>query len=179
MTTALRSIQLLMCGRGARRRDAGLRAGDEERADGQSRREASACRGAAAGQEGRPARAAAELRVRAAGRRDPFISLVNRGKDQSAQNGAATAKRAEGVPGMLTGELTVRGIMQTRGAWVAMVSGPDGKVYTVRAGDKLADGVIRQVTATSVVILQEVNDPLSLEKQREVRKFLRGGDEVK
>jgi Tfp pilus assembly protein PilP len=113
------------------------------------------------------------------GRRDPFISLVDRGKDQSTQNGAATAKRAEGVPGMLTGELTVRGIMQTRGAWVAMVAGPDGKVYTVCAGDKLADGVIRQVNATSVVILQEVNDPLSLEKQREVRKFLRGGDEVK
>ena len=113
------------------------------------------------------------------GRRDPFISLVNRGKDQSTQNGAATAKRAEGVPGMLTGELTVRGIMQTRGTWVAMISGPDGKVYTVRAGDKLADGVIRQVNATSVVILQEVNDPLSLDKQREVRKFLRGGDEVK
>ena len=113
------------------------------------------------------------------GRRDPFISLVNRGNDESTQNGAATAKRAEGVPGMLTGELTVRGIMQARGAWVAMVSGPDGKVYTVRAGDKLADGVIRQVNAASVVILQEVNDPLSLEKQREVRKFLRGGDEVK
>jgi len=117
----------------------------------------------------------------AQGRRDPFISLVDRGKDQSTQNsGAATAKRAEGVPGMMTGELTVRGIMQTRGAWVAMVSGPDNKVYTVRAGDKLADGVIRQVNATSVVILQEVNDPLSLEKQREVRKFLRGGgNEVK
>jgi len=115
----------------------------------------------------------------AQGRRDPFISLVNRGKDQSTQNGAATAKRAEGVPGMLTSELTVRGIMQTRGTWVAMISGPDNKVYTVRAGDKLADGVIRQVNATSVVILQEVNDPLSLEKQREVRKFLRGGDEVK
>jgi Tfp pilus assembly protein PilP len=113
------------------------------------------------------------------GRRDPFISLVNKGKDQSSQNGAATAKRAEGVPGMLTGELTVRGIMQTRGAWVAMVAGPDGKVYTVREGDKLADGVVRQVNAASVVILQEVNDPLSLEKQREVRKFLRGGDEVK
>ncbi len=112
------------------------------------------------------------------GRRDPFISLVNRGKDTSPARDASV-KRAEGVPGMLTGEITVRGIMQARGAFVAMVSGPDGKVYTVRAGDKLADGVIRQVTATSVVILQEVNDPLSLEKQREVRKFLRGGDEVK
>jgi Tfp pilus assembly protein PilP len=115
----------------------------------------------------------------AQGRRDPFLSLLNRGRETGADAGAATAKRAEGVPGMLTAELTVRGIMQTRGTWVAMVAGPDKKVYTVRAGDKLADGVIRQVTATSVVILQEVNDPLSLEKQREVRKFLRGGDEVK
>ena len=115
----------------------------------------------------------------AQGRRDPFISLVNRGKDQRAQNGAATAERAEGIPGMLTAELTVRGIMQTRGAWVAMVSGPDGRVYIVHAGDKLADGVVRQVTAASVVILQEVHDCLSLERQREVRKFLRGGDEVK
>ncbi len=73
----------------------------------------------------------------------------------------------------------MRGILQTRGAWVAMVSGPDGKVYTVRAGDRLADGVIRSVNATTVVVLQEVNDPLSLEKQREVRKFLRGGGDVK
>jgi hypothetical protein len=35
------------------------------------------------------------------------------------------------------------------------------------------------VNATTVVVLQEVNDPLSLAKQREVRKFLRGGEEVK
>ena len=112
------------------------------------------------------------------GRRDPFVSLVNRG-DAGQETGAVTAKRADGVPGMLTSELAVRGIVQTRGAWVAMVAGPDGKVYTVRAGDRLADGIIRMINATTVVILQEVNDPLSLEKQREVRKFLRGGEEVK
>ena len=114
------------------------------------------------------------------GRRDPFLSLVARGDDGTGDSGEATKQRAEGVPGMLAGELFVRGIVQTRGSWVAMVSGADKKVYTVRSGDKLADGVIRQITANSVVILQEVNDPLSVEKQREVRKFLRGGgDEVK
>jgi len=105
----------------------------------------------------------------AEGRRDPFVSLENRGN--------SSAKRAEGVPGMLTSELAIRGIVQTRGQWVAMVSGPDNKVFTVRAGDKLADGVIRSVSANVVVVLQEVNDPLSLEKQREVRKFLRGGED--
>ena len=114
------------------------------------------------------------------GRRDPFVSLVNRGSESGATSpDGVPVKRAEGVPGMLTGELKVRGIVQTRGVWVAMVSGADNKVHTVRAGDKVADGVIRTITATTVVILQEVNDPLSLQKQREVRKFLRGGEEVK
>jgi Tfp pilus assembly protein PilP len=112
------------------------------------------------------------------GRRDPFLSLVNRGADPRS-TGMPPVKRAEGVPGLLTSEITVRGIVQTRGEYVAMVAGVDGKVFSVRAGDKLADGVVRQVTAQAVVILQEVNDPLSLDKQREVRKLLRGGEEVK
>lgn len=114
----------------------------------------------------------------AEGRRDPFLDLVNRGTD-AVRGGNASAKRPDGVPGLETNAIVVRGIMQSRGAWLAMVSGPDGKVFTVRAGDKLFDGVIRTITAQAVVILQEVNDPLSLEKQREVRKFLRGGEEVK
>ena len=112
------------------------------------------------------------------GRRDPFVSLINRGADPRS-NAGQQVKRAEGVPGLLTSEITVRGIVQTRGQYVAMVAGVDGKVFSIRAGDKLADGVVRQVTADAVVILQEVNDPLSLDKQREVRKLLRGGEEVK
>jgi Tfp pilus assembly protein PilP len=112
------------------------------------------------------------------GRRDPFLSLMNRGSDPRG-TGNQPVKRAEGVPGLMTTEVTVRGIVHTRGQFVAMVAGADGKVYSIRAGDKLADGVVRQVTAQAVVILQEVNDPLSLEKQREVRKLLRGGEEVK
>ena len=112
------------------------------------------------------------------GRRDPFVSLVKRGADPST-TGNLPVKRAEGVPGIMVSEMTVRGIVQTRGVWVAMVGGVDGKVYSVRAGDKLADGVVREVTAQAVVILQEVTDPLSLAKQREVRKLLRGGEEVK
>lgn len=114
----------------------------------------------------------------AEGRRDPFVSLINRGTD-TRTGGAQAARRAEGVAGMQTAEITVRGIMQSKGTWIAMVAGPDGKVYTVRAGDRLADGIIRTITAQAVFILQEVNDPLSLEKQREVRKLLRGGEEVK
>jgi Tfp pilus assembly protein PilP len=106
-------------------------------------------------------------------RRDPFVALLgSTGKKGSAQ----TVVRAEGLAGVVTDELSVRGILQSQGRWIAMVAGPAGKVYTVRPGDRLADGTIRGITPQFVVILQQVDDPLSLEKQREVRKFLRGGE---
>lgn len=107
------------------------------------------------------------------GRRDPFVALLgNTGKKAAA----AAPVRAEGVAGLGTDELTVKGILLSEGRWVAMVAGPSGKVFTVHPGDRIADGTIRGITPQFVVILQQVNDPLSLEKQREVRKFLRGGD---
>ena len=44
---------------------------------------------------------------------------------------------------MTVGEISVRGIMQSRGALVAMVQGPDNKTYIVHQGDKLLDGTIK------------------------------------
>jgi len=82
--------------------------------------------------------------------------------------------RPEGVPGILVEEVVVRGILQTKAGWIAMIGLPSGRTYTVRPGDRLMDGTVRAITAQAIVIMQEVNDPLSLEKQREVRKFLRG-----
>lgn len=110
----------------------------------------------------------------AEGRRDPFVSLLNRGTE-----GRQAGKRAEGLAGLLVGEITLKGIMQSRGEYVALVQGPDNKTYPARPNDRLFDGRIKGITADAVVILQEVNDPLSLTKQREVKKSLRGLDEVK
>jgi Tfp pilus assembly protein PilP len=108
------------------------------------------------------------------GRRDPFVALL--GSTGKKANTPQVLARAEGVAGIGTDELSVKGILQSQGNWVAMVAGPSGKVYTVRTGDRLADGTIRGISPQFVLIVQQVNDPLSLEKQREVRKFLRGGD---
>ena len=91
----------------------------------------------------------------------------------------AAMVRAEGAAGIGTDELSVKGILQSQGTWIAMVAGPSGRVYTVHQGDRIADGTIRGITPQFVLIVQQVNDPLSLEKQREVRKLLRGGEEVK
>jgi Tfp pilus assembly protein PilP len=105
-------------------------------------------------------------------RRDPFVSLVSRGSD--ARPTAARGPRPEGLPGVLVEEVSVRGILRTKNGWIAMIGLPSGRTHTVRPGDRLMDGAVRSITAQAVVLTQEVNDPLSLEKQREVRKFLRG-----
>ncbi|HUE89580.1 MAG TPA: hypothetical protein VMO26_26175 [Vicinamibacterales bacterium] len=104
-------------------------------------------------------------------RRDPFVSLANRGTDAGA---ATRGSRPEGLAGILVDEVVVRGILQTKGGWVAMIGLPSGRSFTVRPADRLMDGTVRAITAQAVVFMQEVNNPLSLEKQREVRKFLRG-----
>jgi Tfp pilus assembly protein PilP len=108
------------------------------------------------------------------GRRDPFVALL--GSTGKKSTSPSMPVRVEGVAGIITEELSVKGILQSQGNWVAMVSGPSGKVYTVHTGDKLADGTIRGISPQYLLIVQQVNEPLSLEKQREVRKFLRGGD---
>jgi Tfp pilus assembly protein PilP len=107
------------------------------------------------------------------GRRDPFVSLVNRGTD-SGRASQAPRVRPEGLRGILVDEVMVRGIVQSRGGLVAMIGSPSGRTYTIRPGDRLMDGTVRTITQQMVVLMQDVNDPLSLEKQREVRKYLRG-----
>ena len=107
------------------------------------------------------------------GRRDPFVSLVRRGTTTTRGGVGAAAARPAGLAGLETAEVTLRGIIRSREGFVAMLQGADQKTYIVRAGDKLFDGTVRTISQNDMVILQQVNDPLSLEKQREVRKVLR------
>ena len=76
----------------------------------------------------------------------------------------AAAKRAPAWPGSGLRRVSLRGTITSQGAFVAILQGADSKTYIVRAGDRLVDGTIRTITADAMVILQQVNDPLSLEK---------------
>ena len=110
------------------------------------------------------------------GRRDPFVSLLRRGVDASR---SATSIRPAGLAGLEAAEVTLKGTVQGRDGYVAMLQGSDGRTYIVRVGDRLFDGAIRSITQNALVIVQPVNDPLSLEKQRDVRKTIRQNDEAK
>ena len=143
------------------------------------------CGGAAAAQPAQPAtpRGRAQRRCAApaepytydpAGRRDPFVSLMARGIEPAhGQEG----DRA--WPGSQPAMWWCAACCRAAGRYVALVSGPDGKTYPAHANDRLLDGIIRSVTPQGIVIMQEVNDPLSLVKQREVRKGLRTAEDGK
>jgi type IV pilus assembly protein PilO len=108
-----------------------------------------------------------------AARRDPFVSLLSRGMEPAA------GKKLTKLAGLTTSQAMLRGVIQSRNSYVALLSGPDGKTFSARVNDRLLDGVIRSVTLQGIVIVQEVNDPLSLVKQREVRKGLRTAEDGK
>jgi Tfp pilus assembly protein PilP len=108
------------------------------------------------------------------GRRDPFLNLLGTGPEPRL-----VGRRSDGLAGLALGEITVRGIMQSRDALVAMVAGPDNKTYIVHQGDRLLDGQIKTITHDGLVVLQRVTDPLSTIKQREVQKMLRSLEDAR
>ena len=105
------------------------------------------------------------------GRRDPFESLLGRGNDP-----LAGGVRPPGVAGMLIADVTVKGILRDRSGFVAMIQAGDSKTYIVRTGDRLFDGSVKSILQDRVVFSQDVNDPLSLVKQREIQKPVRTED---
>ena len=104
--------------------------------------------------------------------------MLRRGGDVQ-RGGTAAGAHPTGLAGLETGEVTLKGTLASQGSYVAIVQGSDNKTYIVKAGDKLLDGTIRAITQDSMVVTQQVTDPLSLEKTREVRKVLRQTDEGK
>jgi type IV pilus assembly protein PilP len=132
---------------------------------------ASAPAGAPVQQTSKPAEAGAPFTFNPEGRRDPFVSLIGRGNDPKT-----AGVRPPGVPGLLINEVSVKGIVRNSAGFVALIQGPDNKTYVVKAGDRLMDGSVKSIVADAVVFSQDVNDPLSLVKQKEIRKALRSAE---
>jgi Tfp pilus assembly protein PilP len=117
------------------------------------------------------------------GRRDPFVSLQRR---LEPEKGPGT--RPRGMEGFLIQEVALKGIVKTSGGglgiaknpgYIAIFQGPTGSSYFVTTGQRLYDGVITAVDATSVTFRQDVTDPLSPVKSRDVRKSLYASEEAR
>ena len=108
------------------------------------------------------------------GRRDPFLNLLGTGDEPRH-----AARRGDGLAALALADISVRGIMQSRDALVAMVAGPDNKTFIVHQGDRLLDCTIKSINPDGLVVLQRVTDPLAVVKQREVHKLLRSLEDAK
>ncbi len=108
-----------------------------------------------------------------AGRRDPFVSLAKpvRTDDASAR------PRRPGIEGFLLQEVSLKGIVKNIDGWIAVLEGPDRKGYFVRNGQHMHDGVITSIDAAGLTFRQEITDPLSPAKSRDVRRLLNSGQE--
>jgi hypothetical protein len=103
------------------------------------------------------------------GRRDPFVSLLRRAADAQL---TPVGARPGGLAGLAIGEVALKG-------YLGILLGVDKKSYIVRPGDRLLDGTVRTIAADSMVIVQQLNDPMASPKQRDVRKTLRQLEEAK
>lgn len=103
-----------------------------------------------------------------AGRRDPFESLID-----ARERGPERGPRPEGVEGLLVGEIDLTGIFILPDGPVAQVQATDqDKSFLLRAGDRLFDGTVVNISRDEVVFRQQVDDPAALKPFREVVKKL-------
>lgn len=101
------------------------------------------------------------------GRRDPFRSLIG-----PSSNRRVGGPKPEGIPGFLVDEIDLTGVVRTKQGLVAMITGPDNKGYLLHVSEKVFDGEVVRISNTGIVFRQEVNDPTSIERFKEVVKEL-------
>lgn len=108
------------------------------------------------------------------GRRDPFVSLV-----KPVSTGKNNGPRPTGPEGFLIQEVALKGVVKTPDGYTAMILGTDNKSYFVKTGQRFYDGAITAMDGSSVTFRQEVADPLSPVRTREVKKSLYSSEEAR
>jgi Tfp pilus assembly protein PilP len=111
----------------------------------------------------------------AGGRRDPFVSLIK----GLVGEGGSSRKGKSGMEAFLIQEVALKGIVKTPQGFVAMILGTDGKSYFPRVGQRLFDGQIIAIDQTTVTFRQEITDPLSPVRTRDVKKSLYPSEEMR
>jgi Tfp pilus assembly protein PilP len=104
------------------------------------------------------------------GRRDPFVSLMTPKKSVAAQN--ASRPRA-GLSSLSLADVSVKGIVRSGAAVLAVLEGPDGKSFVAHSKDKLQDAMVKSIDAEGVVFVEQQVDAGGAVRSRDIRKPLR------
>lgn len=103
------------------------------------------------------------------GRRDPFEALVRRGGGPG--QGAPRVLPA-GVAGVEVSTMRLDGVVKAPSGMVAVISTPQGRVYFVREGQRLYDGVVERITLDGIVLRERGQDAFGKPVERLVTKRL-------
>ena len=98
-------------------------------------------------------------------RRDPFESLVNRQKEQSAGKNLPPGKA-----GLQVSTLRLDGIVRSSAGMIAVVSNPQSRTYFLREGDQLYDGRVDKIAMDGVSFHELGKDAFGKPVERQVQK---------
>ena len=111
------------------------------------------------------AKAAPEMAKHAAGRRDPFVSVIVR----ASPNGPGASACDSGKRCLVIGQTSVKGVVKAANGMIAVVEGR-GKTYFLRENDPVFDGFVLKITDDSVVFRENGMDNLGNQTTHEVVK---------
>jgi hypothetical protein len=101
-------------------------------------------------------------------RRDPFSPLLAK----EATGNGTPLNLPPGKPGLMVGSLHIDGIVNGPNGMIAIVSNPQQRVYFLREGDHLYDGLVEHITMDGISFHQTGKDPFGNAVEREVAKRL-------
>jgi hypothetical protein len=111
----------------------------------------------------------------AAGRRDPFMSLITTRRTASGAGGGL-APRPQGLPALSLVDVRIAGILRMGDRFVAILEGPDKQSFNARPKDRLLDAVVKSIDATGVVFVEQSD---GMGPGREIRKPLRRAEDIR
>jgi len=97
-----------------------------------------------------------------AGRRDPFRDLLA-GRE-------IKAKTVRGPLDMSIDDIILIGIVKAKGRFTAIINGPQGFPYSVKVGDRFADGFVLSISANKVVFRKLKERGIPLMRPKDITK---------
>ncbi len=108
--------------------------------------------------------AAGAAKTAEAGKRDPFLPLVNEGKPGGG------VPLPPGKAGLVVATVRIDGTVRAPEGMLAVVSNPDQRVYFLREGDRLYDGDVEKIGLDGVTFKENSKDAFGKPVERLVTK---------
>jgi type IV pilus assembly protein PilP len=118
---------------------------------------------------------AAQYQYETRGRRDPFRSVLETGKNKKSLADLPPLQRLE------LSDMQLSGIVWGAMGYTALITTPDGKGYSVRTGTILGPrgGVVKKITQRAIIIQETIKDIFGTKKTRQIVKELHPQEEGK